>query len=711
MSFVAPPPGIFVAPGASSLALASVKADRRAVLRPTSRSPAAWCSSRAASAARWQLSANARARLRLGFGCRGQLRPRPRVTTIRALGLDLLARHLRARPRSRRADCLLGQTRWARGAGRRIGGDREAIPTPEIAVGRDQPLARLELFGDKVRSFLAHDHADLQQPAGELGRRPHMLGQRLDAGRQLGIGSLDGGAGPAHGRRGIDRRFEIVAERGSGAASKPLSTPRLSMTPGQRFLVSTMQQPGEGFGFGVDTLHAPNSASSSGGRATSSAWRAAECAASGADRGGFGFGHSPLCACLDTTKCGQRGDGSGPPCGLRRSELGLDGGGLGFERLARSACSAHRAGEAGCAGPQVGEGAGQLCEGLFRAAASTSSSATTRASAPARSSAFRLRLTLAALPSSAASRPSAACASLASPPARARYPHQADEALVELGDALLGAQSPRARAFRGQPPIAAGQLPRRPRRRARPEARRPPRPDVWTPRPARRCAPPPRGPRDHLACSGFRCLAIGRHPAQVKQGRFGLADLLGDHAIADRACLAWRLSASIWAASWLMTSSSRVKLCSAARSRSSSLVPPRVQAGDAGGFLEHASALLGLGVDDLADASLVDESGEREPGRCIGQQDLHVAGAHLAAVDPIGRARLALDAARHVEGFVIVELRRRGAVGIVDRDGDFGMCCAPAECWCRQRSRHPCRPRASPCRRSAHDPAQRFDQI
>ena len=39
------------------------------------------------------------------------------------------------------------------------------------------------------------------------------------------------------------------------------------------------------------------------------------------------------------------------------------------------------------------------------------------------------------------------------------------------------------------------------------------------------------------------------------------------------------------------------------------LMPARVQAGDAGGFLQHAAALLGFGLNDLADAALVHQSG------------------------------------------------------------------------------------------------------
>ena len=74
-------------------------------------------------------------------------------------------------------------------------------------------------------------------------------------------------------------------------------------------------------------------------------------------------------------------------------------------------------------------------------------------------------------------------------------------------------------------------------------------------------------------------------------------------------------------------------------------VPARMQAGNAGGFLQHAAALLGLGLDDLADAALMHQRRRARAGGGVGEHDLHVAGAHLAAVDAVAGARFALDAA------------------------------------------------------------------
>ena len=78
-------------------------------------------------------------------------------------------------------------------------------------------------------------------------------------------------------------------------------------------------------------------------------------------------------------------------------------------------------------------------------------------------------------------------------------------------------------------------------------------------------------------------------------------------------------------------------------------VAARMQTGNAGGLFQHAAALFRLGLNDLADPALMHECGRARAGRGIGEQNLHVAGAHLAAVDAIGRALVALDPPRHFE--------------------------------------------------------------
>ena len=136
-----------------------------------------------------------------------------------------------------------------------------------------------------------------------------------------------------------------------------------------------------------------------------------------------------------------------------------------------------------------------------------------------------------------------------------------------------------------------------------------------------------------------------------------------------------------------------------------------MQAGNAGGLFQHAAALLGLGLDDLADAALVDEGGRARAGRSVGEQGHHVAGAHLVAVDAVDRAFFALDPARDVERVVLVELRRRLALGVVDADRDFGGVARRPVVGAGEDHVVHLGGAHRLVRGLAHHPAQRFDQV
>ena len=110
-----------------------------------------------------------------------------------------------------------------------------------------------------------------------------------------------------------------------------------------------------------------------------------------------------------------------------------------------------------------------------------------------------------------------------------------------------------------------------------------------------------------------------------------------------------------------MRSSRRARLASAALQAELGLVAAAVQAGDAGGILQHAAALLRLGVDDLADPALAHQRRRAGAGRGVLEQQAHIARARILAVDPIGGACLALDAPRHLQDVGVVELGRRRA--------------------------------------------------
>ena len=99
-----------------------------------------------------------------------------------------------------------------RGRRRRLGGGDEAVPAPEIAFERDQPLAGLQERAEAL-AVGARDDADLGEPARQRRRRGDADGERLDACRQLRVGAVARDQRPVRRRRLVDRRLEIVAER------------------------------------------------------------------------------------------------------------------------------------------------------------------------------------------------------------------------------------------------------------------------------------------------------------------------------------------------------------------------------------------------------------------------------------------------------------------------------------------------------------------
>ena len=141
------------------------------------------------------------------------------------------------------------------------------------------------------------------------------------------------------------------------------------------------------------------------------------------------------------------------------------------------------------------------------------------------------------------------------------------------------------------------------------------------------------------------------------------------------------------------------------------LVAARVQARNAGGFFKNGAARDGLGIDELANLSLLHQCGRMCARRCIGKEDLHVTCAHVAAIDLVDRAHVALDPARDLELFRIVVLRRCAAQGIVDDEGHFRRIAARPVVGAREddvvhgAAAHGLR------RILAHHPAQRFQKV
>jgi len=102
------------------------------------------------------------------------------------------------------------------------------------------------------------------------------------------------------------------------------------------------------------------------------------------------------------------------------------------------------------------------------------------------------------------------------------------------------------------------------------------------------------------------------------------------------------------------------------------LVAARMQPGNAGRFFENQAARLRLGGDDLADLALAHHRRRARAGGGVGEQQLHIAGAHFAAVDAIGGARFAFDAARDLDRFGVVEGGGRASVRVVEDEADLG---------------------------------------
>ena len=142
-----------------------------------------------------------------------------------------------------------------RRAGRRVRRRDKSVPAPDVAFQRHQPLAGLELR-HQLRAALSRDDADLRQTARQLDRRLDMRGERLDALRQRGIALGHAGIGPAHRRRGIDRRIEIVAEGGAERLLIALGDGDAVDDRRPQILGLAVDELRDGARFGLEPLHA-----------------------------------------------------------------------------------------------------------------------------------------------------------------------------------------------------------------------------------------------------------------------------------------------------------------------------------------------------------------------------------------------------------------------------------------------------------------------
>ena len=189
----------------------------------------------------------ARFGLRLGRGGGRRLRRLDRAT----LGFDFAARGGKL-ALDRLETTAFGEP--ARCAGPRMRGGGKAVPAPEIALARDEPLPGLEQGGE-ARPVGAGDDADLAEPACELGRRLHMAGECGRAVRQLRIGRIERRTRPAHRRGLIDRRVEVVAERGAERLLVALVDDERVHHRRPKILVLDREQLADRLRLGLEPLH------------------------------------------------------------------------------------------------------------------------------------------------------------------------------------------------------------------------------------------------------------------------------------------------------------------------------------------------------------------------------------------------------------------------------------------------------------------------
>src|SRR5262249_3093877 len=131
---------------------------------------------------------------------------------------------------------------------------RKTVPPPIVAVAAHQPLPGLELRR-QARPVAALDDADLREPPRQLGWRAYKAGKRLRAIWQNRIGRIDLRAGPAHRRRSIDRRIEIIAECGAERLLVALVDAERVHHRRPQILALDREQLADGLRFGLQPLY------------------------------------------------------------------------------------------------------------------------------------------------------------------------------------------------------------------------------------------------------------------------------------------------------------------------------------------------------------------------------------------------------------------------------------------------------------------------
>ena len=202
----------------------------------------------------------------------------------------------------------------------------------------------------------------------------------------------------------------------------------------------------------------------------------------------------------------------------------------------------------------------------------------------------------------------------------------------------------------------------------------------------------------------------GALPAEMQHHRFGAADMVGKAAIAIGLARLLLQAVELLAEAAQHIIEPR-EIALGGFEAKLGLVAARMQPADARGLFQENAALGGFGIDDRADAALADEGGGMRAGRGIGEEQLHVARAHFAAIDAVVGAHAALDAAHDLELRDLVIGFRRIATRILEREHDLGeVARRPAIGAAEDDIVHLAAAHALG-RVLAHRPAQRLDEI
>ncbi len=136
-----------------------------------------------------------------------------------------------------------------------------------------------------------------------------------------------------------------------------------------------------------------------------------------------------------------------------------------------------------------------------------------------------------------------------------------------------------------------------------------------------------------------------------------------------------------------------------------------IEACNAGGFLKDTAAVLRLGADQFRNLTLAYESRGVRAGRSIREQELDVLAAYSPAIQLVGGACAALQAADDFQCVGGVEFRWRGAFGIVQHERDFSGLAGGAAIRTGEDEVIHLPAAHGTCRACAHGPAKGFQKI